>query len=64
MTEGKRIAHTFTVPQAARVLGISRGAAYSAAKAGEIPTLRVGRRLLVPRARLMALLGEHGFETA
>ena len=31
-------------------LRISRSSAYAAAKAGDIPTIRVGRRLLVPTA--------------
>ena len=47
---------TLTVPEAAELLGISRGTAYEAARTGELPTVRLGRRLLVPRARLEALL--------
>jgi excisionase family DNA binding protein len=46
-----------TVPEAARVLGIGRDAAYRAAARGELPTLRVGRRILVPVAALERLLG-------
>ncbi|WP_052667149.1 helix-turn-helix domain-containing protein [Nitriliruptor alkaliphilus] len=48
---------TMTVEQAGRLLGISRGAAYRAAASGQIPTIRLGRRLLVPTARLHQLLG-------
>lgn len=48
---------TLTVEDAARVLGISRGLAYEAARRGELPTIRLGRRLLVPRARLLELVG-------
>jgi excisionase family DNA binding protein len=54
---------TLTVEEAGRLLGISRGAAYRAAACGQIPTIRVGRRLLVPTARLHQLLGlthDHG----
>jgi excisionase family DNA binding protein len=47
-----------TVEEAAKLLGISRGLAYEAARRGEIPTIRLGRRLLVPRAKLLTLLGE------
>ncbi len=47
---------TLTVAEAAQVLGIGRSAAYAASRAGQIPVLRVGRRLLVPRAALEALL--------
>jgi excisionase family DNA binding protein len=46
-----------TIPEAARLLGISRSAAYRAVARGEIPTIRIGRRLLVPTARLYAMLG-------
>jgi excisionase family DNA binding protein len=42
------------------MLGIGRATAYEAARTGELPTIRIGRRLLVPRAGLMALLGEPG----
>jgi excisionase family DNA binding protein len=39
----------FTVPEAGRLLGLSRNASYEAAKRGDIPTLRIGRLLLVPK---------------
>ena len=48
---------TCSVPEAARLLGIGRDAAYAAAARGEIPTLRLGRRLVVPLAQLESLLG-------
>lgn len=51
---------TLTVEQAAKLLEIGRGTAYEAARRGELPTIRFGRRLLVPRAKLLALLGENG----
>ena len=45
------------IPAAARLLGISRSAGYRAVASGQIPTIRIGRRLLVPIARLHQLLG-------
>jgi excisionase family DNA binding protein len=48
---------TMTIPEVARLLGISRSAAYRAVARGEIPTIRIGRRLLVPTAKLYAMLG-------
>jgi excisionase family DNA binding protein len=48
---------TISVEDAARLLGISRGLAYEAARHGELPVIRLGRRLLVPRARLLELVG-------
>ena len=47
---------TFTVTEAARALGISRGLAYEMVKTGEIPSVRVGKRLVVPRRALEKLL--------
>ncbi len=41
-----------TVADAGRFLGIGRSAAYDAAKRGELATIRIGRRLLVPTAAL------------
>ena len=47
---------TVTVTQAAVMLGISRTSAYERVRRGEIPTVRLGRRLVVPKGRLMAML--------
>jgi len=38
------------------MLGISRTSAYLCARRREIPTVRLGRRVLVPVARFMAML--------
>jgi excisionase family DNA binding protein len=46
---------TLTVEEAAAALGISR-AAYEDARRGEIPNIRIGRRILVPRSALQRLL--------
>jgi hypothetical protein len=48
---------TVTVPEAGRICGISRNAAYRAAATGELPTIRIGRRLLVPTVQLLRMLG-------
>jgi excisionase family DNA binding protein len=40
---------TYTVDEAAGMLGVSRNSAYQAARAGELPVIRIGKRLLVPR---------------
>jgi excisionase family DNA binding protein len=45
-----------TVGEAAAILEISRGAAYEAAKTKQLPTIRIGRRLLVPVAALERML--------
>ena len=48
---------TISVEHAGRLLGLGRSAAYEAAGRGELPVLRFGRRLLVPTARVLDMLG-------
>ncbi len=48
---------TYSVPEAAEKLGIGRSAAYEAARTGQLPTIKIGKRILVPRAALERLLG-------
>ena len=48
---------TYTVPEAAELLGISRTTAYECVRRGEIPSLTLGRRVLITRAQLEQLLG-------
>ena len=51
---------TLTVTEVARCLGIGRNSAYEAIARGEIPVIRVGKRLLVPKAALEKMLsGDH-----
>jgi excisionase family DNA binding protein len=47
----------YSVPEAGRLLGLGRNAAYDAAKRGDIPTLRIGRLLLVPKIPFHRMLG-------
>ena len=44
-------------PTAAAVLGISRDLAYRSARSGDIPTIRVGRRVVVPVPAFLRWLG-------
>jgi Helix-turn-helix domain len=53
---------TYDVPEAGRLLGLSRNGAYAAAKAGLIPVLNVGRRKLVPKAALHQMLAAAGVD--
>ena len=54
-TTGRR---TITVEEAGRLLGIGRNSAYEAASKGEIPTIRIGRRLLVPLVAFERMLDQ------
>ena len=47
---------TWTVDEAARKLGIGRNQAYAGVKSGEIPSIKIGGRILVPKARLKRML--------
>jgi excisionase family DNA binding protein len=49
-----------TIKEVAKELGISAGSVYLAAKRGELPVIKIGRRLLVPRAPLDRMLGRSG----
>jgi excisionase family DNA binding protein len=52
-----RSRHTCSVEEAAAFLGIGRSTAYAAARDGSLPTLRLSHRLLVPTAKLLAMVG-------
>lgn len=47
---------TVSVEEAAEMLGVSRGTAYNLVRTGDIPSLRLGRRIVVPLQRLRALI--------
>jgi excisionase family DNA binding protein len=51
---------TLSVTEVAEVLGVSRAHAYMLVRDGRIPSLRLGRRLVVPRKALEAFLDSAG----
>lgn len=56
--EEKPKPQTLSVEEAAVVLGIGRNQAYEGVRTGEIPSIRIGKRLLVPKAALERMLAE------
>jgi excisionase family DNA binding protein len=48
---------TYTVPEVAELLGISRSSAYECVRRGEIPALTLGRRVVIAKTAIDALLG-------
>ncbi|MGH9017031.1 MAG: helix-turn-helix domain-containing protein [Acidimicrobiales bacterium] len=52
---GDRLA--LTVSEAASLLGISRALGYELVARGELPSIRLGRRLVVPKVALLEMLG-------
>jgi excisionase family DNA binding protein len=49
---------TISVPEAGRRLGLGKNASYEAARRGELPILRFGRKLRVPNVALERMLSE------
>jgi excisionase family DNA binding protein len=47
---------TLNIEEVAKLLGLGRTTTYELARAGRIPSMRLGRRLLVPRAALVRFL--------
>lgn len=48
---------TLTVEQVAVLLGISRSSAYRGIERGDIPCFRIGRRIVIPTAKILDVLG-------
>ena len=48
----------YTIPEAAALLGFSRNFGYELAKRGEIPIIRFGKRILVPKSVFERMLGK------
>lgn len=51
---------TLSVGQAASALGISRALAYELVRRGELPQLRLGRRIVIPRRAIVRLVEAAG----
>ena len=51
---------TYTITEAAKLLGIGRNAAYNAARIGALPTIKIGHRILIPKTALERLLAATG----
>ncbi len=54
--DDKRSPLVLSVKEARRQLGLSRGLMYEALRSGQIPSIRIGRRILIPRAALKRML--------
>jgi excisionase family DNA binding protein len=50
---------TLKIEEAAKILGISRNTAYDAVKTGQLPTIKIGKRLLVPRIAIERMLSDN-----
>jgi excisionase family DNA binding protein len=52
---------TFTVTEAAQILGVSRGLLYSQVRNGDVKAIKLGRRYVITKATLEEMLG-HSFD--
>ena len=50
----------YGVPEAGEMLGLTRNASYEAAKRGDIPTIRIGKLIRVPKKAFHAMLERAG----
>ena len=50
----------YDVPSAGRMLGLTRNASYDAAKRGDLPTIKIGKLLRVPKAAFHRMLEDAG----
>ena len=48
---------TISVEQAGNILDLSRNSAYRAVRSGELPSIKIGRIVRVPTAKLCEMLG-------
>lgn len=51
---------TYSVKETAAVLGMAVDAVYNAIHRGDVPSFRIGGKILVPKARLDEMLGIAG----
>ena len=52
----QRNSSVYTVDQVSEILGISRTSAYKAVHNGEIPSIRIGKRILVPKSEVQYIV--------
>lgn len=51
---------TYNIEEAGRLLGVGGNQAYEAARTGQIPTIKIGKRILVPKAAFDRMLNGGG----
>ncbi|HEY8335295.1 MAG TPA: helix-turn-helix domain-containing protein [Tardiphaga sp.] len=58
MSKDSAESRVYDLPQVARMLGMSRNSAYAAAGRGEIPVIKIGKLLRVPKAAFDKMFSE------
>lgn len=49
---------TYTVEEVASLLGVSRSAAYQAVRTGELPSIRLGQRIIIPKKKIEEMMAK------
>jgi excisionase family DNA binding protein len=52
----------YGVPEAGAMLGLSRNSSYAAAKRGDLPTIKIGKLIRVPKAAFDRMLAQAGLK--
>jgi excisionase family DNA binding protein len=50
----------YKVPEAGKLLGLTKNASYEAAKRGDFPTIKIGKLIRVPKAAFHQMLERAG----
>ena len=58
-TSFEHVPDILNAQQLAEVLGISRAGAYQILNSKDFPTLRIGKRMLVPKDKLLTWIDDH-----
>jgi hypothetical protein len=56
MRKSNENAMTYLVPEAGEMIGLTRNASYAAANRGDIPTIRIGKLIRVPKMAFHRML--------
>jgi hypothetical protein len=58
--------HSLTIPQFCQLAGVNRNSGYQAAKRNELPvhTIKVGKRILIPRKAVEEIFGTEAVSIA
>lgn len=55
----KKASEVYSVEEAAKLLGVGRNTAYNAANSGDLPSIRIGRSIKIPKAALTKFMETH-----
>ena len=63
LTSYDQLPLTLNADQISRILGISRSASYELLRSADFPTVRIGKRMLVPKDKFIRWLSDQAAHT-